>query len=366
MNFDHIIATSNNKLNDFLLQLDSLNLTEDEREFAEELIDNINPYGFLPENYNLEELTEIHEISLAKAEEIHQKILHLEPSGITARNIQECLISQLNPKQNNELIFNIINDNFEDIIHKRYKKIASQYNITMRSLLNIKAQISALDPKPGLRIQPNQSDYIVPDVIIKKIGEEYEIIINDNYVPKIRLSRKYNNILKNLKHDKQAVDYVRNKINSAKFLIKSIYLRNRTLKRVVRAIIQNQIGFFYQNTGVLEPLTYSVIAEELQVNESTISRVVRVKYADTPFGIFCLKDFFTSKAGKDMNYNSVSRQNVESQIKRMIDSEDKSKPLSDQDIVDILRKDGINVSRRVIAKYRKAKGILNSHLRRKE
>ena len=129
---------------------------------------------------------------------------------------------------------------------------------------------------------------------------------------------------------------------------------------------QNQIGFFYQNTGVLEPLTYSVIAEELQVNESTISRVVRIKYADTPFGIFCLKDFFTSKAGKDMNYNSVSRQNVESQIIKMIDNEDKSKPLSDQDIVDILRKDGINVSRRVIAKYRKAKGILNSHLRRKE
>ena len=116
---------------------------------------------------------------------------------------------------------------------------------------------------------------------------------------------------------------------------------------------------------MLQPLTYSVIADELQVNESTISRVVRRKYADTPFGIICLKDFFTSRAGKDVNYNSVSRQNVEIQIRKLIDNENKSEPLSDQDIAEILKKQGINVSRRVVAKYRKAKGILNSHLRRK-
>jgi RNA polymerase sigma-54 factor len=191
-------------------------------------------------------------------------------------------------------------------------------------------------------------------------------IINDFSFPKIRMSRRYKEILKQVKKNKEAVDYVRGKINSAKFLIKSVYLRSRTLERVTKAIMNNQTEFFYENNGVLKPLTYSVIAEELQVNESTISRVVRQKYADTPFGIMCLKDFFTSKAGKDNNYNSVSRHSVETKIKRMIDSENKQKPLSDQDIADELKKEGINVSRRVVAKYRKFKGILNSHLRRKE
>jgi len=258
----------------------------------------------------------------------------------------------------------IIQDDFDDLIHKRYKKIASKYGVTLNSVHTWKNQIGQLDPKPGLRLQSNETNYILPDVIIKKIGNEYEVLTNDFSFPKIRLSRRYRDILKQIKTDKSAVDYVRNKINSAKFIIKSIYLRSRTLDRVVKSIIRNQRDFFYNNSGVLEPLTYSVIAEELQVNESTISRVVRTKYADTPFGIMCLKDFFTSTAGKDTNYNSISRQNVETIIKRLIEYEDKRSPLSDQDITDKLRKDGINVSRRVVAKYRKAKRILNSHLRR--
>ena len=366
MNFDHVVSTDENKLSEFLLQLDSMNLTEDEYFFAQSLIDAMNIYGFLPEEYDIYKLADEYEITNERADDIHESILSLSPGGITALNIKQCLIAQLTPKQKNEVICDIIENNFDDLIHKKYKKLCSEYDISMKTILKVKEQVSVLDPKPGLRLQANQTDYIIPDVIIKKIGQEYEIIINDYYVPKIRLSRKYNNILKNLKHDKNAVEYVRGKINSAKFLIKSIYLRNRTLERVTKAIIRNQIGFFYENTGVLNPLTYSVIAEELQVNESTISRVVRIKYADTPFGIFCLKDFFTSKAGKDMNYNSVSRHSVESKIKKMIDIENKKKPLSDQDIADALRETGINVSRRVIAKYRKAKGILNSHLRREE
>ena len=143
------------------------------------------------------------------------------------------------------------------------------------------------------------------------------------------MSRRYKSILKDVKSDRKAVEYVRGKINSAKFLIKSIYLRNKTLKRVVRAIIKYQYDFFYEDGGALKPLTYSVIAGELQVNESTISRVVRTKYADTPFGIMCLKDFFTSKAGKDLNYDAVSRQSVEVKVKRFIEAEDILKPLED-------------------------------------
>jgi RNA polymerase sigma-54 factor len=165
--------------------------------------------------------------------------------------------------------------------------------------------------------------------------------------------------------DKETVKYIRSKINSAKFLIKSIFMRNRTLERVMRSIIHHQRNFFYNNSGLLDPLTYSVIANDLNVNESTISRVVKQKYADTPFGIMCLKDFFCSAAGKDKNYESVSRQNVQIQIEEMINNEDKYNPLSDQELVDILKERGISVSRRVIAKYREEMKIPNSRLRRK-
>lgn len=363
--FEQLLKADEDLSKDFFDQLDRCKLDEDEYEFAYDLIDSINEYGFLSEDFEIETAAEEYGLTLNRALEIHQIILHFDPAGITARDIQECLIAQLDGMENTEILIRIIKENFEDLIHKRYKRISSKFGVTSNTVYNWKSRISKLDPKPGLRIVGNTSRYVVPDVIIKKIDGDFEIIINDFSFPKIRMSRRYRSILNSVKKDREAVTYVRNKINSAKFLIKSIYLRGRTLERVTRAIIRNQMDFFYSSSGVLKPLTYSVIAEELQVNESTISRVVRSKYADTPFGIICLKDFFTSKAGKDINYESVSRQNVETQIKKMIDSENKREPLSDQDIAEKLKEDGINVSRRVVAKYRKAKGILNSHLRRK-
>ncbi|MCF7792420.1 MAG: RNA polymerase factor sigma-54 [Candidatus Cloacimonetes bacterium] len=364
--FDQMLKTVEDKRSTFLEQLEKLDLSQSEYDFAYELVESSNAHGYLPKGFILESLGDEYGIDYERSNEIHQMILHLSPSGITARNIQECLLAQLEDSEENHQIVKLIEDHFEDLIHKRHKKIASIFGVNIKVIYSWKDVIAKLDPKPGLRIQNNNDKYVTPDIILKKIGNEYEIIINDFYFPKIRMSRRYKSILAGVKKDKQAVEYVRNKINSAKFLIKSVYLRSRTLERVMRSIINNQPGFFFEETGVLNPLTYSVIAEELQVNESTISRVVREKYADTPFGIMCLKDFFTSKAGKDDKYNSVSRHSVEIQIKKMIDAEDPHNPLSDQDIADRLKEDGINVSRRVVAKYRKSKGILNSHLRRKE
>ena len=366
VSFEQILKAQDNKKRDFFDQLDKLELSENEYDFGFDLIDSVNIHGFLPEDFSLYLLAEEYEISEQRADEIHNMILNFHPKGITARNIQECLKVQLDKKTHSSQLFDLLEYDFYDLIHKRYKKIASKFGVTLNTVINWKNQVSHLDPKPGLRIQSGQTDYIVPDVIIKKIGNEYEIISNDFTLPRIRMSRRYREILREVGKDKKAVDYVRNKINSAKFLIKSVYLRSRTLERVVRSIIRNQADFFYQDSGVLKPLTYSVIADELHVNESTISRVVKSKYADTPFGIMCLKDFFSSTAGKDNNYNSISRQNVEMIVKKMIDNEDNCNPLSDLDIADDLAKQGINVSRRVVAKYRKSMGILNSHLRRSE
>ncbi|MDN5354890.1 MAG: polymerase sigma-54 factor [Candidatus Cloacimonadota bacterium] len=359
-------APKQNRKGEFIDQLEGLQLSDNEYDFAYDLIESINERGFLPDDFDMPKMAHFFHLPLTRAEEIHQEILHLYPRGITARDLIECLTVQIDDSEDKEYLQQIIKEDFTDLIHKRYKKIASKYGVSLDTVLAWKEKISKLDPKPGLRLEDCETDYIVPDVIIKKIDGEFEIISNDYYLPKIRMSKHYKNILNQVKDDRTALDYVRGKVNSAKFMIKSIYLRQRTLERVVRSIINHQKDFFYNNSSYLAPLTYSVIAQELQVNESTISRVVKDKYADTPFGIMCLKDFFTSKAGKDSGYNSVSRQNVEIQLKRMIEKEDKSNPLSDQEIVDIFKKSGINVSRRVVSKYREAMGILNSHLRKEK
>ena len=361
------MITQSNEIDKYMEQLSQFTFLDLEFEYAEELIESVNEHGYLPEEMDIYELAEEYGISNERADEIHEMILNLQPKGITAINITECLQVQLDKEDEYyNVLYRLLSEDFDDLIHKRYRKISVKYGVMERTVLNWKEMISHLDPKPGLRILPANTDYVTPDVIIKKIGDRFEIISNDYYFPRVHLSRNYLNVLKMVKEDRKALEFVRDKINAAKFIMKSVYMRGRTLENVVRAIIKRQPEFFYKENGTLRPLTYSVIANELGVNESTISRVVRSKYAETPFGMMCLKDFFTSKAGKDENYNSVSRQSVEVRIKDYIDNEDTTNPISDLDLADKLHIEGLTVSRRVVAKYRKRMGILNSHLRRKE
>ncbi len=351
---------------EFTEQLREFDLSDNEYEYASELIDSCNAHGFLNNPDEILNIAAEYEIPEERAEEIHQIIMHLQPQGITARNIEECLLSQLSEQQlKDQLLVNVISFELNSLLHRKYNQLASKYNCSFNEILACKDIISKLDPKPGMRLVQSEISYIVPDIIIKRIDKEYELIINDSSTPNIRINRNYNKIIKSLNKDKNAIGYVRNKINSAKFLIRALFMRNRTLERVTRAIINHQKDFFYNETGILEPMTYAVIAEELQVNESTISRVVRTKYADTPFGLMCLKEFFTSSAGKDKNYDAVSRQMVEKNIRELVENEDRKKPISDQNIANVLKERGISVSRRVIAKYREEMGILNSRLRRK-
>ncbi|HOQ79738.1 MAG TPA: RNA polymerase factor sigma-54 [Candidatus Cloacimonadota bacterium] len=365
-NMENYIKADDNLQRIFTDLIDEYPISEQEKDFAFELVESTNEYGFLPEDYNIEEKGAEYGLSPKRANRIHQKILQTKPKGITARTLAECLIAQLEPYELQDLVLlSIIRHDFNDLIYRRFQNIATKYDITEKEVMSYRERISQLDPKPGIRLNSSKASYIVPDVIVRKIAGEYEIIINDNYVPRITLSRHYRTMLSESAGDKVALNYIRSKVNSARFLIKSIYMRSRTLERVMRSIINYQKDFFYNNSGILEPLTYSVIASDLNVNESTISRVVKLKYADTPFGIMCLKDFFCSAAGKDKNYDAVSKQNVQIQISELIEKEDKRSPLSDQFIVNILKERGISVSRRVIAKYREELQIPNSRLRRK-
>lgn len=361
------MITTSGKKDEFISQLEKLPLSDHEYEFADELVDSINEHGFLTPETDIYDMGSEYGLDNERVDEIHLMIMKLKPRGITARSIEECLQVQLDASSEYfQELSQLINEDFDDLIHKRYRKICVKYSVPEKTVLHWKEMISHLDPKPGLRILPLNPSYITPDVVIKRIGNRFEIISNDYYFPRVHLNRNYLNILQKVKKDRKALEFVREKINAAKFIMKSVYLRGRTLENVVRAIIKHQPDFFYEEKGTLRPLTYSVIANELGVNESTISRVVRSKYAETPFGLMNLKDFFTSKAGKDENYNSVSRHKVELKIKKYIDDEDINNPISDLELADMLREEGMTVSRRVVAKYRKKLGILNSHLRRKK
>ncbi len=349
----------------FLEQLYPLDLREPEVDFITELVDNCDSYGFLPDSFPVVRTGKQHGLSPTRSVELHQLVLGLSPKGITARNLAECLMAQLSPEQlENRIIVGLINEQFENLIHRRYQKIASYFGVSEDTIMHAREQIAKLDPKPGLRILTTNASYVFPDVTLKIVEGEYVVIINDHITPNIIISPRYRKMISRGYFDKETMAYVRDRINSAKFLIKSIFMRMRTLERVSLSIIKHQYEFFYNGTGVMQPLTYSVIAQDLGVSESTISRVVKHKYAETPYGIFAFKDFFSSTAGRDDNYDSISRQKVKSNIIRLIEGEDKASPLSDQDLVEIMKQDGLNISRRIIAKYRDELGILNSRLRK--
>jgi len=349
----------------FLEQLYPLNLPENEVEYLTELVDSCDVYGFLTPDFDIYEVAMRFQISRRKADELHEIVLGLHPQGITSRNITECLMAQLSEEQRqNPIISGMVGEHFDNLIHRRYGKIASYYNVSEDTIMTYREQISKLDPKPGLRILLSNATYVYPDVTLKLIDGEYVVIINDHITPNIVISSRYRKMINRGYFDRETLSFVRERINSAKFLIKSIYMRMRTLEQVSLSIIKHQRDFFYNGSGVLQPLTYSSIAQDLGKSESTISRVVKHKYAETPYGIFALKDFFTSTAGRDDNFESISRQKAKGCIIRLIEAEDKRKPLSDQDLVELLKSEGLNISRRIIAKYRDELGILNSRLRR--
>lgn len=362
---ESLIRYEENTKEKYLEQLYPLDLPENEVDFITDLVDSCDIYGFLPKNYNVINLARKYKINRDRAEELHCLVLNLSPQGITARNITECLAAQLTDEQkDNRIIMGLIGDEFDNLIHRRYQKIASTFAVSEDTILQAKEQIAKLDPKPGLRILISSAAYVFPDVTLKLIDGEYVVIINDQITPNIVISSRYRKMITRGYFDKETMQYVRERINSAKFLIKSIFMRMRTLERVSLSIIKYQHDFFYYGSGQMQPLTYSVIAQDLGVSESTISRVVKHKYAETPYGIFALKDFFTSTAGMDDDYQSISRQRVKTHLIRFIDTENKKKPLSDQELVERLKEDGLNISRRIITKYRDELGILNSHLRR--
>ena len=286
----------------------------------------------------------------------------LDPIGVGARDLRECLLLQLAFLEiENPLVEIIIRDHWEMFMQRHFVQLAKILGIDMKSLEGIVEVIKHLDPKPGRKYSNERAIYVEPDVYVHKVGDEYVIVLNEDGMPKLRINGSYRSMLSSMdsKQDGETVNYIKDKIRSAVWLIKSLDQRQRTIYKVAESIIKHQREFLEKGIDFLRPLVLRDVADDIQMHESTVSRVVSNKYMHTPRGLFLMKYFFHSGIDSDTG-EDISSLTVKKKIQSYIQAEDPRKPLSDSKIMKILNDEGINIARRTVAKYRDELNIPSS------
>ena len=330
------------------------------RRIGTQVIGNLDEDGYLRA-----EIEEIAQRSGATAEEVAavlQVVQGFDPAGVAARNVQECLLLQLRRDPLPDPVsVEIVETHFDDLSRRRYSDIARAMKLALDRIMESVEEIMALEPKPGRRFGGNDSRYIVPDVFVYKLGDEYTIVLNEDGIPRLRVNSLYRSLLRSSGND--ARQYVEQKLRSALWLIKSVDQRQRTLRKVTQSIVKFQREFLDRGLAHLRPLSLRDVGEDIGMHESTISRVTTNKYVETPQGLFELKFFFHSgiASGDGEMVSSVS---VKKMIQDILAAEDAAKPQSDQEVAQALQKRGLTIARRTVAKYREELGILPSHQRR--
>lgn len=361
-----------------LNQLKLLNLTPEQLRLGEEIIGNIDDDGYLKNDLK-EILTDLEvfeniKLSYEEAEKVLKIIQHLDPIGIGARDLRECLLIQLEDKDIHPKIKNIIKriltEGFKEFISKKYESLEEKLNISREELKEALNVIQHLNPKPGEGSLTNtEIQQITPDLIVEKVEDRFIVYLNERNLPQLRINPEFENLLRKRKrkqlkeNEKEFRKFIKEKIDSAKWFIEAINQRKITLLRVMNLIVKRQKEFFEYGDKHLKPMIYKDIAEPLGLDISTISRVVNGKYVQSPVGIHELKYFF-SEGLETSNGDSISNKNVKIRIKELIESEDKNKPLTDEKICKLLNQEGIKIARRTVAKYREQLGIPVAKLRR--
>jgi len=346
-------------------QLNYLSLSESEFRIGEYLIWNIRDDGYLDESLSIENVSKIFECEPEVVESVLQKIHNFDPPGIGARDLRECLLAQLNNMEHrSELALKIIRDQFDNFKNKRFDRILNELEIENGLLKDAITEISKLNPKPGIGISNSKHNYIIPDFLVEKVDDEFVVTLADWNIPPLRISRTYKKLLQNRKNtDRDTRQYIRKKIESAKWFINSIYQRKITMINVMRAILEKQYDFFSRGPAHIKPLIMREIAEIINMDISTVSRVANGKYVQTDYGVFELKYFFNERIETD-DGEEISTRKIKSRIKDMVDQEDPKKPMSDEKISKILSGEGFPIARRTIAKYREQMDIPVARLRK--
>jgi len=356
------IAMPEGSLEDFLLeQVRFLDISKEVLAILKYLVGCLDDSGYL--NIALEEIADELKVNKNEVEGALAILQSLEPIGVGARSLQENLLIQLARLESvDTLALEIVKNYLKELGERKFNKIAQHLKISTLEVQQVFDFIKTLNPKPAMDFNSsNNPKYIIPDVLIQLEEGELVIIINDKIIPKLRINPEYHQYVQGSKGDETS-RYLNDKINSAKWLVKSIEQRRNTIYKVTKAIFNHQETFFKDQR--LKPLTLREIAEEVGVHESTVSRAINQKYAQTPAGTFELKYFFTTGI-TTVNGADISTENVKKEIVQQVEQENKSKPLSDQKLTDILNKKGINISRRTVAKYRDELGILSSSSRKR-
>ncbi len=355
------IAGKSDGLTDHLLfQLRALELGNTELRIALEIIGNLDLNGYL--SCSTEELAAILTIDVEDMNDVLEIVQTLDPTGIAARDLRECLLIQLSHMgQQGSLAWRIVDKHLSDLEHRRYDSLAKSLGVPLDSVRNAVEMIQKLEPRPGRPFAEEQPIYITPDVYVRKVGSEYIVTLNENDLPRLRLSREYEALLKS--SDGQQKEYLQERLRAASWLIRSIHQRQQTILKVTESIMRFQRDFLEHGVAAMRPLVLREIADNIEMHESTVSRVTTNKYVHTPHGVFELKYFFSSGI-KSSGGGEVSSESVKERIRALVSKEDRNNPLSDQTLVGILKSEGIDIARRTVAKYREMLGILSSARRK--
>jgi RNA polymerase sigma-54 factor len=305
-------------------------------------------------------------LTVEQVAEVLTIIQGLDPAGIAARDLRECLLLQLRDQDlTDTLVYAIVDRHFEQLVNHRWAEISKELGVSPLDVQAAADEISKLDPKPGLQYSAGEGNYIIADLVVEKVDSDYIVFHNDTALPRLRLSRSYREIAKDkAKFKGENKEFISNKLNNANWMLQAIEQRRQTMLKVMNFIVNRQREFFEEGIEHLKPLTLREVAEVINMHESTVSRVTNQKYVQTPRGVFPLKFFFSSGLSTDSG-EDVSARGIKARIEKLVGDEDTKKPLTDQAIVDILKREGINIARRTVAKYRDQLGVLSARMRKR-
>ena len=357
------IATQETLQQHLMGQLNQTPLSTDDRKTAELIIGNIDDNGFL--QVTPDEMSLNTGIAKDDFDTILLLIQSFYPPGVGARDLRECLLIQLKRAgKQSGLEYKIVQDHMQDLGKRRFPEIARRMGISVEQVQKCANNIGQLDPRPGQVFAAAPQNYVLPDVTVEKIDGQYQVILNGEQIPHLRISNTYKDIMSQDGNGSEVKDYIRDKIRSGKFLIKSIHQRQQTISNIAHQIVLRQKEFLDHGTAHLKPMTMVQIADIVGVHETTVSRAISGKYMSTPQGVFEMKYFFTpgyqTSSGESMSNTSVKEAIID-----LVKNENSSSPLSDKEIVEILSERGIPIARRTVAKYRTELNILPSNMRRK-
>ncbi len=355
-NYEHFASRAPSLMEHLLFQLGLTKCSERQRNIAEYIIGNINHNGYL--NYPVEDIAKHLSVTVEEVLDALRLVQSFDPPGVCARNLQECMMLQLSHLGiSDPLVREVVQNHLLDLADGKYNRMAQQLGVTVQDIQRVADLIKTLDPKPGRNFSgPGDNRYIVPDIVLNKVDNEYVIIINDVSIPRLTINNTYRSVLNQDKSDNKTRKYVEHKLNAAAWLIKSIEQRRLTLYKVTRCLVDLQRDFLDYGVKYLRPLNLKTVADLVGLHESTVSRATSNKYIQTPQGVYEMKYFFSSGLSNSGG-SMVSAESIKKTIQEIVAGEDVKNPLNDQQIADMLGRKGIKISRRTVAKYRDELGI---------